>query len=73
MVGVYGPRQSDRRQGYSERGRLACDLKLATFATRQRGIFGQVRGALHGQTRLCWASGQGGCQRRVALPQRPPR
>lgn len=41
MVGVYGPRQSDRRQGYSERGRLACDVKLATFATRQRGIFGQ--------------------------------
>lgn len=37
MVGVYGPRQSERREAYSEMGRVACDVKLATFATRQRG------------------------------------
>lgn len=41
MVGVYGPRQSDRRAPYSENGRVDVDLKLATFATRQRGAFHQ--------------------------------
>lgn len=44
MVGVYGPRQSERRVEYSEQGRINVDVKLASFATRQRGIFGQVRG-----------------------------
>ena len=43
MVAVYGPRQGDRRAGYSEQGRINCDVKLATFATRQRGKLGQVR------------------------------
>ena len=43
MVGVYGPRQSERKVGYSEQGRISVDVKLATFATRQRGVFGQVR------------------------------
>lgn len=42
MVGVYGPRQSERKVGYSEQGRISVDVKLATFATRQRGVFGQV-------------------------------
>lgn len=37
MVGVYGPRQSDRWMKYSEQGSLDCDVRLATFATRQRG------------------------------------
>lgn len=41
MVAVYGPRQGDRRAGYSEQGRINCDVKLATFATRQRGKLGQ--------------------------------
>lgn len=41
MVGVYGPRQSERKAVFSEEGRINCDVKLATFATRQRGIFGQ--------------------------------
>ncbi|KAI3434620.1 hypothetical protein D9Q98_002687 [Chlorella vulgaris] len=41
MVGVYGPRQSERRVEYSEQGRINVDVKLASFATRQRGIFGQ--------------------------------
>jgi hypothetical protein len=44
MVGVYGPRQSERRVEYSEQGRINVDVKLASFATRQRGIFGQVGG-----------------------------
>ena len=45
MVGVYGPRQSERKVGYSEQGRISVDVKLATFATRQRGVFGQVGGS----------------------------
>ena len=48
MVGVYGPRQSERRVGYSEQGRVNCDVKLASFASRQRGVFGQVRGGALG-------------------------
>ena len=42
MVGVYGPRQSDRRAPYSESGRVDVDLKLASFATRHRGDFHQA-------------------------------
>ncbi|KAK9827611.1 hypothetical protein WJX81_005970 [Elliptochloris bilobata] len=41
MAGVYGPRESDRREAFSNTGRLQCDVKLATLATRQRGRFGQ--------------------------------
>lgn len=36
MAAVYGPRPSDRKTSFSEQGRLQCDVKLATFATRQR-------------------------------------
>jgi ribonuclease PH len=39
----YGPRESDRREAFSEQGRLQCDVKVATFATRRRGNFGQAR------------------------------
>jgi len=39
----YGPRPSDRKTSFSEQGWLHCDVKLATFATRQRGKgFAQV-------------------------------
>lgn len=41
MVGVYGPRKSDGKSPGAEEGQLRCDVKLATFATRQRGTFGQ--------------------------------
>jgi exosome complex component MTR3 len=41
MVGVYGPRQSERRIAFSEEGRINVDVKVATFATRQRGSFYQ--------------------------------
>lgn len=41
MVGVYGPRQGDRRDSSLERGSISCDVKLASFATRERGKFGQ--------------------------------
>jgi exosome complex component MTR3 len=41
MVGVYGPRQSERREAYSESGRVNVDVKIASFATRQRGKFYQ--------------------------------
>lgn len=41
MVGVYGPRQSDKRFIWSEQGRLQVDVKLASFSTRQRGRPGQ--------------------------------
>ncbi|EFN57324.1 hypothetical protein CHLNCDRAFT_21722, partial [Chlorella variabilis] len=43
MVGVYGPRQSERRVGYSEQGRVNCDVKLASFASRQRGQSAEER------------------------------
>jgi len=41
MVGVYGPRQSHRSAGYSDRGALDCDVKFANFATRRRTEAGQ--------------------------------
>ena len=41
VVAVYGPRQPDRGNTYSEEGFLECDVRLATFATRQRGRPGQ--------------------------------
>jgi len=41
MVGVYGPRQTHRSQGYSDQGSLFCDVKFANFATRQRTESGQ--------------------------------
>ena len=41
VVAVYGPRQPDRGNTYSEEGFMECDVRLATFATRQRGRPGQ--------------------------------
>jgi exosome complex component MTR3 len=42
MVGVYGPRQAERRDAaYSEEGRLAVDVKVASFGRAARGRFGQ--------------------------------
>lgn len=41
MVAVYGPRQPDRGIVYSEKGSLECDVRLTSFATRQRGRPGQ--------------------------------
>ena len=32
----YGPRESDRKEAYSDKGRLTCDVKYTAFATRQR-------------------------------------
>ena len=32
----YGPRESDRREAFSEEGRLRCDIKFATFARHAR-------------------------------------
>ncbi len=44
MVGVYGPRQSERRgAGYKDEGTIDCDVRLASFATRRRGKPTQVR------------------------------
>mmetsp|Transcript_16434 Transcript_16434/g.49230 ORF Transcript_16434/g.49230 Transcript_16434/m.49230 type:complete len:254 (+) Transcript_16434:128-889(+) len=37
MAAVYGPRPTDRREGFSQRGFLTVDVKLASFATRERG------------------------------------
>lgn len=42
IVGVYGPRQSDRREAFREKGHISVDMKLASFATRQRGTFRQT-------------------------------
>ncbi|CAG9464336.1 unnamed protein product [Pedinophyceae sp. YPF-701] len=40
MVGVYGPKQASRAQGYSERAALNCEVKYAAFATRTRAPAG---------------------------------
>ncbi len=38
----YGPREGGRSEGYSDEGRLRCDVKYATFARKHaRGAFGQ--------------------------------
>lgn len=42
MAAVYGPRPTDRREGFSQRGFLTVDVKLASFATRERGRVQQV-------------------------------
>ena len=39
----YGPRPSDRWVGFSEEGRLDCDVKMAPFSSWQRTKWGQVR------------------------------
>ncbi|KAK9857944.1 hypothetical protein WJX84_010501 [Apatococcus fuscideae] len=41
MVGIYGPRPSDRWVGFSEEGRLDCDVKMAPFSSWQRTKWGQ--------------------------------
>ncbi|CAL8463888.1 g3423 [Coccomyxa elongata] len=41
MVGVYGPRESERREAFSTEGRLQCDVKIASYARRERKGFGQ--------------------------------
>ena len=38
----YGPRESDRREAFSTEGRLQCDVKIASFARRERKGFGQA-------------------------------
>jgi len=42
MVAIYGPRASDRRSTFSEKGRLQVDVKYATFSTGVRGTAGQT-------------------------------
>ncbi|KAL6756474.1 ribosomal protein S5 domain 2-type protein [Haematococcus lacustris] len=32
MVGVFGPRQSDRKLGFSDSGRLQCEVRFTSFA-----------------------------------------
>lgn len=41
-TGRYGPRESDRREAFSSEGRLQCDVKIASYARRERKGFGQV-------------------------------
>ena len=41
MVGVYGPRQSDRREAFSETGHVVCEFKLASLPKSQLAIFQQ--------------------------------
>ena len=61
----YGPRPSDRKTSFSEHGRLQCDVKLATFATRQRGkSFAQVS-----DSTSFFVSGLDVCREYHMLPQ----
>ncbi|GAQ91874.1 hypothetical protein KFL_008730020 [Klebsormidium nitens] len=41
LVAVYGPRESRKAAAYSDTSRLTCDVKLAAFATKSRGKYGQ--------------------------------
>eukprot|EP00798_Chlamydomonas_sp_ICE-L_P029343 gene29343-8897_t len=42
MVGVYGPRQSERKVGFSELGRVQVDVRLTTFAAGKLGKQAQM-------------------------------
>eukprot|EP00897_Mesotaenium_endlicherianum_P000171 jgi/Mesen1/10154/ME000076S09664 len=39
LVAVYGPREGRGAQSFSSHGRLACDVKVASFATPVRGRY----------------------------------
>jgi hypothetical protein len=43
----YGPRQSERRFGFSDRGRLACEVNYVSLAQKARGKQAQVNWAGH--------------------------
>lgn len=43
----YGPRQSERRFGFSDRGRLACEVNYVSLAQKARGKQAQVSWAGH--------------------------
>ena len=40
----YGPRQSERKFGFSETGRLQCDVRLSSFAAQGMNKLQQVWG-----------------------------
>ena len=37
ICAVYGPHEYQRREGFSMKGKLKCEVKYATFSCRQRG------------------------------------
>ncbi|XP_072029667.1 exosome complex component MTR3-like [Amphiura filiformis] len=37
ICAVYGPHEYQRREGFSMKGKLRCEVKFATFSCRQRG------------------------------------
>jgi exosome complex component MTR3 len=41
MVGVYGPRQSDRKETFSDSGRVNCEFELSKIPKTQQEIFAQ--------------------------------
>ncbi len=43
MAAVYGPKPTERREGFSQLGLLSVDVKQASFATRERGRIQQAR------------------------------
>lgn len=42
MAAVYGPRPTDRREAFSQRGHVSVDVKVASFASRVRGRIQQT-------------------------------
>lgn len=54
MAAVYGPRPTDRREGFSQRGFLTVDVKSASFATRERGRVQQVTFGSFGKGIVSW-------------------
>ena len=41
MVGIYGPRQSDRKETFSDNGRINCEFELSKIPKTQQEIFAQ--------------------------------
>lgn len=41
LVAIYGPRESQKAQAFSDVGRVKCDVQVATFASAQRGKYGK--------------------------------
>lgn len=41
LVAIYGPRESQKAQAFSDVGRVNCAVEVATFATARRGKYGK--------------------------------
>eukprot|EP00882_Tetradesmus_deserticola_P028791 GHRQ01032083.1.p2 GENE.GHRQ01032083.1~~GHRQ01032083.1.p2 ORF type:complete len:136 (+),score=12.04 GHRQ01032083.1:741-1148(+) len=57
MAAVYGPRQSERKFGFSDRGRLNCELNYTSVAQKLREKQAQVSGKGYNTLSSCTVVG----------------